>query len=483
MGGEPSGSETAPRPASGSGCPTVRGLAALRCISYFASDPIGGMQNIHARYGPLVAIRPLPVGWSERCFFLAVGPKYNERVLADPDTFRTSGIMLKGPADSAQRRLRYGLVAMNGAQHEHYRKLLVPPLRRTMVEGMTRRMVQIVDEEIARWPCGETVDLWPLVRRLAQRVAIAMLFSTDDGNGLAEASIAAEHINAHLRMNGLPLVRGFPVNIPGTPYRRMLRYAELVERYLVSWAKKRRGVVRPDDLLSIVVNSPDENGNAPSDKLIANHVPTLFGASYETCQTALTWTLFLLALHPGIAADLLDEVADLPGDDPSIADRLSQCEFLDSVIKESMRVLPPVPYQMRVAVRDADLVDCDIARKTRVFLSPFLTNRLPDLYPEPDRFRPRRWSTINPSQYEYLVFSAGPRTCVGYWFGMTMLKVTVAQIMRRYRLTVLPGARIDRHVSVAMSPKHGIPVSIHAQDRRFSASPITGNIAQLIRLN
>jgi cytochrome P450 len=282
-------------------------------------------------------------------------------------------------------------------------------------------------------------------------------------------------------MAGSPQVRGCPINLPGLPYRRMLRNAEIVESNLTSWAMKRRGTLRGDDLLSLIVNSPDELGNLPACPQITAQVLTLFGASYETCQTVLIWTLLLLAQHPAAAAALLDELSALPPDEPLSAGRLEHCNWLDAVIKESMRLLPPVPFQVRRAVRDTDLIDCEIKSKTRVILSTFLTNRLPEHYPDGDCFKPERWSSIKPSQYEYLAFSAGPRTCIGNWFALTFLKVALVHILRLYRWTVVPGARIDRQVSIAMSPSCGVPVTIHAQDSRFCAKPIEGNICQLVR--
>jgi cytochrome P450 len=183
-------------------------------------------------------------------------------------------------------------------------------------------------------------------------------------------------------------VRGCPINLPGLPYHRMMRHAEQVELYLTSWAKRRRGELRSGDLLSLIINSPDQSGNPLCDDQIAGQALTLFGASYETCQTVLTWTLFLLAQHPDVSAALLDEVSMVPSDPLSTA-RLEQWTWLDAVVKESMRLLPPVPLQVRKALRDTDLVHCGANRKTRVILSPFLTNRLSDLYPDGDCFKPK----------------------------------------------------------------------------------------------
>src|SRR6185295_14109311 len=133
--------------------------------------------------------------------------------------------------------------------------------------------------------------------------------------------------------------------------------------------------------------------------LVASHILTLFGASYETCQTVLTWTLFLIAQHPDVAARLLDEVADLPSEPAAATAYLKTCTWLDAVLKEAMRLLPPVPMQVREAAADTDLVDGPIKARTRVILSAFLTNRLPEIYSQGDRFQPERWASLAPSQY------------------------------------------------------------------------------------
>jgi cytochrome P450 len=288
-------------------------------------------------------------------------------------------------------------------------------------------------------------------------------------------------LTSHIRMAEAPAVRGCPIDWPGLPYRRMLHHAERVETCVTSWAARRRGQVRADDLLSLIINSPDEDGNLPTDQQIGRHVLTLFAASYETCQTALAWTLFLIAQHPAAAAALLDEVSTTPAESGMSADQVEQCSFLDAVVKESMRLLPPVPFQVRRVVRDTTLIDCEVKAGTRVLLSSFLTNRLPNVYHDGDKFRPQRWEQIAPSQYEYLVFSAGPRTCVGYWFGMTFLKTALVHIVRRYRLTLVPGARIDSRVAITMWPSRGLPVVVHVQDGLFRASTIRGNIRRLVR--
>ena len=114
-------------------------------------------------------------------------------------------------------------------------------------------------------------------------------------------------------------------------------------------------------------------------------------------------------------------------------------------------------------------------------LSAFLTNRHPDRYPEPDSFRPERWTSINPSPFEYLVFSAGPRSCPGSWLGLAMVKMAVATILIHFRIEMAPQAQIDYIARPALTPRGKIRAILHAQDGEFAAAQIGGNILDLVQ--
>jgi cytochrome P450 len=156
--------------------------------------------------------------------------------------------------------------------------------------------------------------------------------------------------------------------------------------------------------------------------------------------------------------------------------------YLDAVLKESMRVLPPVPIQMRVAERDTMVGGHPVPSRTRAMLNTFLTNRMPELYPEGNFFRPERWLSIAPSAFEFPVFSAGPNACPGYWFGLNALKVAVAAILTRYRISLQAGARIDYRIQPTMRPLRPVSFALHPQDGAHSATPVSGKICGLFDL-
>jgi cytochrome P450 len=452
----------------------IRGIGTTRYFVRFLFDPLAAIQQSYRKFGTFAAFKP-PIlsGKYNKIIVVAIGSQFNQEVLDHPLIWRTIGIGPGGDKKSASRRLGRGLISAQGDEHKHYRQLLLPPLRRKSVDAQSIKIGRIAAKEVETWPLNQTIDLWACVQKLLRAFAISLLFGDDHAHGslVAELTLRWFSNNRHL----------CPVNVPGTRYNRMLRDGEALERHILDWAACKRDSRNDNDLFGVLVNNPDERGQPASDTKIVGHMPTIFGASIGTCQSVLIWTLILLAQHPQIARYLLDEVnGQLAGATPTL-DRINDLPLLTAVVKESMRILPPVPQQFRIAQEDTTLANFPVTAKTRVLLSPFLTNRDPDLYREPDRFKPERWASIDPSPYEYLVFSAGPRSCPGYWFGFAVLKVALPTILTRYRVVLAPNTRINYNVNVTMTPRGKILATLRRQDGAFVASPIQGSIRKLVR--
>lgn len=161
----------------------------------------------------------------------------------------------------------------------------------------------------------------------------------------------------------------------------------------------------------------------------------------------------------------------LRGSAPTV-EQLGRMPLLERVIKESMRLLPTAAIGSRVSTGPFELGPYHFPRRTFVNFSQYLTHRLPELYPEPQRFKPERWETIDPSPYEYLPFGAGPRMCIGATFAMTELRIVLAMLLQRFRLAVVPGAQIDWGMTITLGIKGPLPMTVVAQDRRFSKTTI-----------
>jgi cytochrome P450 len=193
--------------------------------------------------------------------------------------------------------------------------------------------------------------------------------------------------------------------------------------------------------------------------------------------------VFLLAQHPTIMRELMDELDRVLGGDAPTREQLPRLSFLDRVIKESMRILPPVPFTIRAADEDQiPMGSLTLSHGARVICSHFLTHHLADIYPEPELFRPDRWREVDPTQYEYMPFSAGPRACVGATFAIQVLKISLAIMLQKFRFTVMRGAQIDRVVRITMNPRYGMPMVLHENDRWYESSEVRGQIHEMVNL-
>ena len=457
----------------------VRGIRSCKWYLRFFRNPVACLAEIHRRFGPLFALGS-PIPGNPRLYVVALGPAYNRRILGDNDLFRTTSQGMKGPKGSALNRVRLGLTRMRGEQHRRQRKMLNPMFVPKAVEGLSRLIVEVTREELNEWPVGEITDAWVLVRRLTLRTSSRTLFGRESQ---PKADALGEMIQQAMSMTFTKGVWLCPWDLPATPYRKMLRNAERMERILREMIDFRRTTPTDQpDVLDRLVHARDADSSSMTDGDLIGQMTILFGASYETTATALSWTLFLLAQHPEVALQVIDELDSVLGGDLPSYEMLPRLTYLEAVVKESMRVMTPIPYIARHATAATNLGGVELTMGDRVICSPYVTHRLPDLYPDPFRFRPERWDGLEPDQYEYLPFGAGVRFCIGANYAMTAMKMTVAMILQRFRFSIVPDARIDQTVRVTMWPKHGLPMTFHKQDRRFKAVRVRGNVHGIVKL-
>ena len=463
----------------------MAGFAAFRWALRFGLDPLIATRSAYAAFGPFVVLaealpfvkRPLAPLLNVP-LVLTAGAAFNRMLLSDPETWRGVSLLPGGPRNSAARRLSQGLTRTTGLKHAHYRKLISGPLRRTSVNALAEKMAGLAEAEVVSWPAGKMIDIWEFPRRLLRSVAVELLFG---GNG-KESYFIADAVSRLMEGKWGASAFAFRVNLPVTSYGRMLRESDLLERRLLEWSRSKCGEVDECDLASIVVNSPDADGKPPSDATIVGQIPSLFAAAFEAAQSALTWTLFLLTQHPRVAAELLNELRNTIGPKTPALSKAGELPYLDAVVRESMRVLPPVPFQMRVAQCDTEIFGHRVPKGTRVVLNTFLTNRATPLYADGDTFRPERWFTIAPTAFEFPVFSGGPHSCPGYWFGSTAVKIALAAILSRYRPVMATNSRVDYRVQPTMRPLQRVNLVLHPQDGAFVPTPVSGRIRELVKL-
>jgi cytochrome P450 len=447
-----------------------------RMIKFF-DDPIGAFAELR-KYGDIVSVaRGTP---AMVCVF---GAELNREVLSNPTVFEHDEDFVTGREGSALARMSKVLVNINGELHKRHRKLMMPAFAKSSLDAYAEEIVKVTEGTIARWPVGEVVDLDVLLRDLAMAMAVRTLFGLDVLGGAPRlGELAAGLIEAMTQ----PATILLPYDLPGTPYRRAMRQAEIVlaelERLI---ERKRKESEIGNDALGLMLHAVDDEGSKFTDAELVAETVTLFIAGHETTAKALTWTMFLLERHPDVLADVLDEIDGVLGGRSMSAADIPNLPLVDRVIKESMRVLPPVPILfLRVPTSDTPLGRFTLPKGSNVVVSPYTTHHDPALYPHPERFMPERWEGLRPTPFEYMPFGAGPRICIGAAFAQQALRLMIPTLLQRVRIAVVRGHDVSRFTRAnILLPRNGLKVYLQGPHRRrLTVEPVCGDIREMVEL-
>jgi cytochrome P450 len=440
----------------------------------FDRDPIRRMYQLRARYGDLTRFDNF-LG----TLLIAIGPEYNRQLHQETGLFHSRPFVLPGQRHTSQHRLRQSIFSLNDGEHKRMRHQLLPVFQRSLMHVHQDAIRQHIEKAVAPWRAGQVRNLHRDTHLLVWSVVRDLLYGLDEDAASEALHEAMEH---WMFQTFSPWVRSFPLNLPFTPYRRMLKEADHLEQTFLDLMRQRRarGAAGHDALSALLRFRTAQGREIPVEDLVG-HALTLFLVAYETTGNTLTWTLFLLSQFPQTQHDVLDELRSL-GPRPTY-EQLEQAPLLTRVLKESMRLLPAVPYSRRLASRDGAIGRYFLPKKTRVLFSHYMTHHLPEVYRDPERFDPARWETIKPSPAEYLPFGAGLRTCLGAALAQCLIKLAIAHILPQWKIDVVPQARVDRQLGISLGPRNGIPVVLSPQDRDLRKSPITGNIHEMVELN
>jgi cytochrome P450 len=461
--------------------PLLSGIASWPWFGRFLWDPLPSITDAQRRYGPYCILdSPLSAIHRGRRYVMAIGASYNREILGHPEIFRTGGQVLRGPKGSAQHRIRHGILAMYGEQHRVQRRIMQPPFQKSAVAANVPIMADLIDQILGQWRPGETLDMYRQMRVLSNWLAAKILFGNED---FAASIRLGQTIERWFTLDARARNTFFWLNMPGTTYRRLLRQAENLEADMLETIKENRRTKIPgSDVLSILIRALDSQQAGMTETDLVAHGVILYGASFETTANALAWALFLIAQHPSVAADLHDEIVDRLNCWPPTSQELDALPLLDSVVRETLRLTPPVAFSYRTPIHDVELGGFALRGGDKILLSHYHTHRIADVFPEPNRFKPSRWFSVRPDPYEYIPFSAGPRLCLGYSFALTELKLAIARVMQRFRINAVRHTRIDGVVSLTLRPRDGIPMTVYTQDRKFAAIPVKGNVHRMVDL-
>ena len=361
-----------------------------------------------------------------------------------------------------------GLLTSDGEFWLRQRRLIQPGFHRQRIASFASRMVSDTELLAEEWErladSGATVDLAHEMMRHTMRIVSKTLLSRDlSGNadrvGRALA-FALRHTSARITA-----IFSTPERFPTPGNLRYLRARATLDELVVGLIEQRRQSGKDEgDLLSMLMLARDEStGQAMSDEQLRDEVMTLFVAGHDTTASALGWAFYLLDGHPEVAARLASELRTvLGGRSPTLED-LARLELTRMVIDEAMRLYPPGWLMGRRAMQDDEIGGFFIPANTFVFVSPWVVQRNPRVWTDPDRFDPGRFSPERASsipRYAYFPFGGGPRQCIGQSFALMEMQLVLATLFQRFRPKLVPGAVVAVDPQIVLRPRHGLPMTI-----------------------
>lgn len=422
------------------------------------------IENWAREYGDILYGRALNLG-----FCLVTRPGLIEHVLVNQ-----SANFVKGLGLGANRRyLGDGLLTSEGELWRRQRYLTQPAFHRRNIGRYADVMVRHTESTMAGWKAGESHDLYRDLTRLALEIVTRVLFDVDI-DGHLDRVVAATNAGQLRSSRGIAPM--YALRYLPTP--RNLRYLWTIRRLdevIYQIIRQRRASGRSGgDLLSMLLQARDEQGTAMSDRQLRDEVVTLIFTGSETVALTLSYVGYLLAQNPEAQARLADELDEqLQGRVPSLDD-LPRLTYTDKVIKEALRLYPPVWAFLREAVRVVELGGYTLPAGTTFVLSPWISHRDPRFYDQPLEFRPERWTAEFEKQlpkFAYFPFGGGQRTCIGAAFAKMETALLLATMVQRLRVSPVPCFKLALLPGITLQPRGGIRVALDERAQRSSAAP------------
>jgi cytochrome P450 len=417
--------------------PGPRGLPLIGHVTPFIRHGIlGAFDSLSKRYGPCYRL-PLPLG---NTAVVLAHPDGVERVLRSNRHNYNKGTVYNG----ARLLLGEGLVTAEGRAWERQRALAQPAFNSTQLAIYLRTMAECTEDMLCEWrklPAGKSINLSEAATRLTLAIAGRTLFGLDLSG---HSNTAGKAFRDGLRGIGsrgpgglaVPLWLPTPVNLR---FRRALVTLDKIVYDIIGRFRAGEAGNAEETLLGMLMSARDpETGQGMSDQQLRDEIVTLYLAGHETTATMLIWTFYLLSRSPAVRDQLEQELYTLPDGPPSLS-ALKELEYAPMVLSESLRLYPPAWTIARNVINDDEVCGYRVPGGSFVLLSPFITQRLEEFWPDPERFDPQRFTAANVRgrhRFAWFPFSAGPRVCIGKQFSMLEGQLILAQVMREFRVNV-----------------------------------------------
>ncbi|HEX4189067.1 MAG TPA: cytochrome P450 [Solirubrobacteraceae bacterium] len=424
----------------------------------FASEPLPMLLDAYERFGPVFTLR---LFHSNVVFML--GPAANHYITV---SHASNFLWRDGHFRDLIGLMGDGLLTIDGDYHRRSRMIMLPAFHREHLSASVELIIEEGERALEQLTPGATVDLYSWSRRLAMRVAMRALFGLDPDGETARAIDAARLFEEALAFYASDyLLRIFRGRL--SPWARMQEAARKLDGVIHAEIRSRRASgERGVDILSLLLDAEDEDGDTLSDGQIRDEVMTLLFAGHDTATSTISFMFYELARHPEIVARLIDEQdRELTGGRPAPSQLVSGgLTELELVLEETLRKYPPAWVGPRRSIEPFEFEGHTVPGRAFVNYCSWASHHLPDVFAEPDEFRPERFAPearATLPKGAYVPFGGGSRTCIGMRFGQLEVRTIATLILSHCSLSLPQDFELSIRQMPTISPAAGLPMIIH----------------------
>ncbi len=410
------------------------------------------------------------------------GPEANAFLLAShADCFSWRG----GWPNSFKELLGESLFLQEGAEHRRNRRLLMPAFHGKALAGYFDTMVALSDTYLTRWEEKENLIWFNELKKFTFEVASVLLVGTAPSSANEAVDKANENNTIEQLSSWFADLTGglftLPVKWGPTPYRkaldgrdRLLAYIEqeiASRRELIASLQSAEDAALPTDVLTLLLQTEDEDGNRLSESEIKVQTLLMLFAGHETTTSMLTSLMMALAQNPDVLerarAEQRQVSGNVSGDMKAASLTLEQVQnmpYLDQILKEVERKYPPIGGGFRKVIKPFDFNGYHVPAGWLALYRIEAAHKDERCYTNPDAFDPDRFSPKRAEQkrfdYSLVGFGGGPRICLGMAFAKLEMKILAAQLLRRYQWQLDPGQDLTLSVVPSLHPNDGLKVTL-----------------------
>ncbi len=420
------------------------------------SDFLAYLLNAATEHGDLVRLNPGPGTY----LYLVNHPDLVRQILVtDAEKYHKSAMTQK----MVGRFLGNGLIVNEDQSHKKQRRLAQPAFHKQRVDGYAHSMVELTLQEMASWRPDTPFDFEASMNVLTMKIVAKTLFGTGVAGGTEKVGrimqVFAEAISGQFR--ALPLPQWLPIPRHLRQRAAVAEMDALIKEMVAEW---RTAGTDNGDLMSMLLLARDMDSNdGMNDKQLRDELVSIYFAGHETVAKLISWVIYLLTQNPAVTQQVQTELNAVIGNRPPTTADLPQMPKLDQVIKETLRIYPSAWVFDRTPLVDVELAGYHVPAGATIYVSPYVSQRDPRIFDQPDRFLPERFATgweQNIPRYAYYPFGGGPRVCIGQAFAEMEAKLILATILSKFSVELATQEPIEPEPGATLRPKNGLPVSI-----------------------